>query len=568
MEHKHPVFDTDTHFTIDPITRQIKNASHKKTTLMQFDHNSERFTFECPRYIEAHDMSECNKVEVHYLNIDGNRQNSGVYVVDDFQVMDGDETQVTCSWVISSNATQLAGTLSFLLRFLCVDGDIITYSWNTDMFTAQKVSKGIDASGAFETEYADVIEQWKASVMAYFAGDLKAWKDKTLAEIHEDVTADIASLAHHATPYLYGAVGDGVTDDTDAVKRALSAEEVVYFPKGKYLITSAVDIPEGKTVILEGEIVSLGGKSFADFAGTDVAIVEYDGSDTAFTVADGSQLRGGLIYAPNAATVVALDVGTRTLKNVVITSAILGERTEGSTAVCFRGSSGTTGSLCFSKFASAIHGFEFGYFVDRPSGQLPWFTFCDFSGVLSENYKAFTHNLTSYGNAFGSSYYRFTVCGGYKWKNTDSALLELIGDNVTIDCKFSDVGVGRNHVYGLDISHVQKSTVHNIPYQSPLFISPSRNRNNFTFGELGTVENANGTLSYAVNGNTAHVFYTGNIPNGSTYIAAPFACLVYAKTTNGNVSIETQQHFPNIILKNSASSTAENVNLSLMTVIH
>lgn len=216
MEHKHPVFDTDTHFTIDPITRQIKNASHRKTTLMQFDHNSERFTFECPRYIEAHDMAECNKVEVHYLNIDGNRQNSGVYTVDDLQVMDGDETQVTCSWVISANATQLAGTLSFLLRFLCVDGDIITYSWNTDMFTAQKISKGIDASGAFETKYADIIEQWKASVMAYFAGDLRAWKDKTVAEIHEDVTADIASLANYITPEMFGAVGDGVTDDSGA----------------------------------------------------------------------------------------------------------------------------------------------------------------------------------------------------------------------------------------------------------------------------------------------------------------------------------------------------------------
>lgn len=246
MEHKHPVFDTDTHFTIDPITRQIKNASHKKTTLMQFDHNSERFTFECPRYIEAHDMAECNRVEVHYLNIDGNKQNSGVYTVDDLQAMDGDETQVTCSWVISSNATQLAGQLAFLLRFCCVDGDIITYSWNTDMFTAQKISKGIDASGEFETEYVDVIEKWKASVMAYFAGDLKVWKDKTVAEIHEDVAADIASLARYVTPQMFGARGDGVTDDTEAFQNAIASGYCVFVPDGRYIITN---------VVVNGELV-------------------------------------------------------------------------------------------------------------------------------------------------------------------------------------------------------------------------------------------------------------------------------------------------------------------------
>lgn len=285
MEHKHPVFDTDTHFTIDPITRQIKNASHRKTTLMQFDHNSERFTFECPRYIEAHDMAECNRVEVHYLNIDGNRQNSGVYTVDDLQVMDGDETQVTCSWVISSNATQLAGQLAFLLRFLCVDGDIITYSWNTDMFTAQKISKGIDAAGAFETEYVDVIEKWKASVMTYFAGDLKAWKDKTVAEIHEDVTADIASLADYVTPQLYGAIGDGTHDDTSALQAALDSGKTLFFPRGTYLFTDSLNLHERANMAINAENATL------RYTGNDFAVVVCGVQEMTFHI--------GQIDAPN-----------------------------------------------------------------------------------------------------------------------------------------------------------------------------------------------------------------------------------------------------------------------------
>ena len=69
MAHTHTVKDTDTLFVIDPITRAVVNAESKKTMLMQYDHNSETFTFEIPRYVEEHDMSLCNRVEIHYNNI-------------------------------------------------------------------------------------------------------------------------------------------------------------------------------------------------------------------------------------------------------------------------------------------------------------------------------------------------------------------------------------------------------------------------------------------------------------------------------------------------------------------
>ena len=70
MSHIHNVTDGDNKFIVDGISRAIKNASASKTTVMQFDHNSEVFTFEIPRYIEGHDMTACNRVEVHYLNIE------------------------------------------------------------------------------------------------------------------------------------------------------------------------------------------------------------------------------------------------------------------------------------------------------------------------------------------------------------------------------------------------------------------------------------------------------------------------------------------------------------------
>ena len=161
--HNHNVYDTDNKFTIDGISRVIKNVSSSKTTVMQFDHNSEVFTFEVPRYIEGHDMTECNRVEVHYLNIDTvtKEENKGIYLIDDLTVNAEDETKLTCSWTISQNATKLVGSLNFLLRFMCLTDDIVDYVWNTSIFSGIYVSKGIYNSKVVAEQYVDTIKSWE-----------------------------------------------------------------------------------------------------------------------------------------------------------------------------------------------------------------------------------------------------------------------------------------------------------------------------------------------------------------------------------------------------------------------
>lgn len=165
MAHKHSVYDSDAHFIIDPITRVAKKDPNHKAMVIQFDHNSERFTFEVPRYIEGHDMSTCNKVEVHYLNYEPKTKQEikGVYTSDDLQISPDDDGIVICSWLISAGATQLVGTLSFVVRFCCVDGTTSTYAWNTALATVN-VSKGIDGSAAAIADYSDVLEKWKAEL--------------------------------------------------------------------------------------------------------------------------------------------------------------------------------------------------------------------------------------------------------------------------------------------------------------------------------------------------------------------------------------------------------------------
>lgn len=145
MVHEHLVSDSDAIFSIDAKTRVIKNESGKEC-VVQFDHNSERFTFILPRYIEGHDMSLCNYVEVNFSNkADGTGKTvSDSYIVDDLQIYSDDEEKVMCTWLISSAATQQSGSLDFSLRFICADRDLLAgYKWSTAIYAGIKVLKGM-----------------------------------------------------------------------------------------------------------------------------------------------------------------------------------------------------------------------------------------------------------------------------------------------------------------------------------------------------------------------------------------------------------------------------------------
>lgn len=183
--HQHQVYDTDNHFVIDPITKEIINQS-EKMKLMLGDHNSERFTFEIPRYIDGHDMTLCDKIEIHYINIDSKTKesNKDVYIVDDMQLSPNGEDVVIFSWLISGNATQLAGTLNFRATFKCIsEPSIIDYQMSTEIFKGITVSDGISNSEAVIEQYSDVLEQWKQELN--LAGEYAQQIQQNASEIDE-----------------------------------------------------------------------------------------------------------------------------------------------------------------------------------------------------------------------------------------------------------------------------------------------------------------------------------------------------------------------------------------------
>lgn len=192
IEHTHPVPDADTYFIIDPYTRQIENTTPNKSVLMRGDHNSERFTFELPRYVDGHDMSLCNRVIVHFDNVGDtiDNINSDVAYTDDLRLNPNNPDTVICSWLIRREATQIVGILSFSLQYLCVEEDEITYEWNTDSYDEIEIRKSKQNGEAAVTKYTNVLEQWRSQIFG--AGD------SVMANITSEGESQVAAVQNES----------------------------------------------------------------------------------------------------------------------------------------------------------------------------------------------------------------------------------------------------------------------------------------------------------------------------------------------------------------------------------
>lgn len=169
MSHENQIVDPDKYFKVDPVTRKITDGTAASTVVMQYDHNSERLTFLVPRFVENHDMLECNKAEVHYSITDSvtKERTVGVYEIDDLKSQYyGENENVTCTWLLSQNVTKIVGSLKFVLRFSCVKEDgTIEYAWSTAVCEALNIESGIYNSEAIIELYPDALERWKSEVV-------------------------------------------------------------------------------------------------------------------------------------------------------------------------------------------------------------------------------------------------------------------------------------------------------------------------------------------------------------------------------------------------------------------
>lgn len=302
--HEHTVTDHDSYFVIDPDSRVIENASQTENTVMQYDHNSEKFTFELPRYIEGHDMTLCNRVRVHFNNIELDEfgipvaENADVAELYDLAVCPDDSDNVRCSWSIARQATQLAGTLNFLVQFECIDDTgASVYEWHTDIYTDAVVKKGLNNAEQAVIEYSNVLEQWYQRIFG--AGDsvitavaaegdrqkeaIARKAEETLATIPEDYTTthNMAeeALRRKANAIELDAEGESIFIDNSSDAHLLGLK--LY---GK-TVQDGVPTPEAPVdmVSVENPVVCIRGKNLIPFPYTDRTVTK---NGITFTVND------------------------------------------------------------------------------------------------------------------------------------------------------------------------------------------------------------------------------------------------------------------------------------------
>mgnify|MGYP000148045041 CR=1 FL=1 len=130
-EEPHIIINSDRTITIPD---ELKNAA------VQYDHNIETVTFDCPRYWDGNDLSEMI-VSINYKRSDGHE---GSYTCKNVVVDGNDSNIMHFDWTISNDATQVAGDLVFIV---CVKKEHIdgytSQVWHSQRCETFSVIKGL-----------------------------------------------------------------------------------------------------------------------------------------------------------------------------------------------------------------------------------------------------------------------------------------------------------------------------------------------------------------------------------------------------------------------------------------
>ena len=153
------------------------------------------------------------------------------------------------------------GTLEDKHDVIITDGNFLVGNGTTDLeeMTPKEALEHINGAtiATMTTSEYEALEETNANTL-YMLIDVEEEKYATEEQLNSKVTELNTNLDelqetindyNVVTPQMYGAKGDGVTDDTQAFKDALAENDNVFVPKGDYLITDTLDISYKKSLV-------------------------------------------------------------------------------------------------------------------------------------------------------------------------------------------------------------------------------------------------------------------------------------------------------------------------------
>lgn len=138
--------------SIDSNTREIIFLDNSECFGVEFDKNTQRVEFSCPKIVGDNlDLTKCT-CRINYMNAKGFRDS---YLIDDI-LADGDN--ITFTWALKSKVTAGRGICLFIFCARQVnENGVIEKEWNTTVAKAS-IKRGLETNSHIEKEYSDILE--------------------------------------------------------------------------------------------------------------------------------------------------------------------------------------------------------------------------------------------------------------------------------------------------------------------------------------------------------------------------------------------------------------------------
>lgn len=138
--------------SIDSNTREIIFLDNSECFGVEFDKNTQRIEFSCPKIVGDNlDLTKCT-CRINYMNAKGYRDS---YLIDDI-LADGDN--ITFTWKLKGKVTAGRGNCLFIFCARQVtETGIIEKEWNTTVAKAS-IKRGLETNSHIEEEYSDILE--------------------------------------------------------------------------------------------------------------------------------------------------------------------------------------------------------------------------------------------------------------------------------------------------------------------------------------------------------------------------------------------------------------------------
>lgn len=148
--------DTSDEHMIIGNDRIVMVPNSLKRLAVQYDHDIETVTFDCPRYWDDHDMSQM-KIYINYMRAD---KALGMYIAQNVEVDPVDSSIMHFTWTISRNVSEVKGNIAFLVCVKNADeeGNEINH-WNSELCKECYISEGMECEEDLVAMYPDFVTE-------------------------------------------------------------------------------------------------------------------------------------------------------------------------------------------------------------------------------------------------------------------------------------------------------------------------------------------------------------------------------------------------------------------------